>query len=216
MNENQNMNNSNNNEVNSDGGMFVKTNMAQEEKNESQEKPETNSFSFEMPSVNNVDLDKTAVLSPMENNDKVVEQLMNSNNNVAANVSVDESTNKVDDNPFNFSVNPNITYDTQSSQKVGNDVKKEEDSNIVPVKKYLGYMILFSIPLVGFVMLIVKACSKNDKNISNYAKAQLLLVVIMTVLSIIITVLITVFILNVGGNSISNTYYNSNYSYDFD
>lgn len=225
MNENQNenaMNNVNNNEVNSAGGMFVKPSLKQEDNAEVQEKPETSSFSFEMPSANNVDLEKTAVLTPMENNDNVVEQLVDSNNSFAMNVNLDENPDKVDSNPFEFSVNPNITYDTQSTN---NEMKKEEENNdnIVSVKKYLGHMILFSIPVVGFVMLIVKAFSKKDKNISNYAKAQLLLAIIVTVLSVIITLVISVSVVNGimdKANNINNKYnsigngYNNIYKFD--
>lgn len=64
------------------------------------------------------------------------------------------------------------------------------DGNVVSVGKYLGHMILFSIPLVGMIMLLVKAFGSNgDKNISNYAKAQLLLVVIMVALGFVVSIL---------------------------
>lgn len=64
------------------------------------------------------------------------------------------------------------------------------ESNIVPVSKYLLHMILFSIPIVGFIMLILKAVDKKDKNISNFAKAQLILSGIIIVLSILLFVVL--------------------------
>ena len=46
-------------------------------------------------------------------------------------------------------------------------------------------MILFSIPLVGFIVLILKVVDKKDKNISNFAKAYLLLGIILVLLWIV-------------------------------
>lgn len=77
-----------------------------------------------------------------------------------------------------------------------NDITSAPTSNddVVSVGKYLGHMILFAIPIVGFIMLIVKAVDKKDKNISNYAKAQLLFAVIIAIISVIATIFLSSFI----------------------
>ena len=68
------------------------------------------------------------------------------------------------------------------------------DNNVVSVTKYLGHIILFLIPIIGFIMLLVKAFGeKEDKNISNLAKAQLLLWVIIAIITIILIVVLTFF-----------------------
>lgn len=65
-----------------------------------------------------------------------------------------------------------------------------QENNIVSVRKYLGTMILFSIPIVGFIMLLIKAFDKKDKNISNLAKAQLLIFLIIGLIGFIATVIL--------------------------
>ena len=85
--------------------------------------------------------------------------------------------------------NNNVTQTTDStasqpSISVSNDV-----TNVVSFGKYLGYFLLFTIPIAGFIMLIVKALDKKDKNISNFAKAYLVYsVIIGVVLGILVAV----------------------------
>ena len=66
-----------------------------------------------------------------------------------------------------------------------NDVSSD---NIVSVGKYMGYLFLFTIPVVGFIMIIVKAVNKKDKNIANFAKAILVYALIFGVISGVIGV----------------------------
>lgn len=68
-----------------------------------------------------------------------------------------------------------------------------EEYKPVSVGKYIGYSILFSIPLVGFIMLLVTAFSGGtNKSLKNYARAMLVMYVIAIVLVIILAVLMAV------------------------
>ena len=49
-------------------------------------------------------------------------------------------------------------------------------------------MILCSIPVVGFIILIIRAVDRKDKNISNLARAQLLVSAIAVLLMIVVMV----------------------------
>ena len=62
-------------------------------------------------------------------------------------------------------------------------VSNTSDENVVvSVGTYLGYMFLAMIPVVGIIVLIMKALNKKDKAVANFAKAQLLFTVIISVL----------------------------------
>ena len=63
------------------------------------------------------------------------------------------------------------------------------EANVTTVGKYLGYMFLFAIPIIGFIMLLVTAFGKKEKSISNFAKAYLLFSLIMGALIIILAML---------------------------
>ena len=60
------------------------------------------------------------------------------------------------------------------------------NDEVVTVKQYLIYTLLCCIPFVGFIIMLMKAFGNNvNKNISNLAKAQLLLAVIVTVIGFV-------------------------------
>ncbi|MBR2743918.1 MAG: ABC transporter permease [Clostridia bacterium] len=54
---------------------------------------------------------------------------------------------------------------------------------------YVGYQILFSIPLVGFILLIVFAVSDSNINRRNFARSYFC-VLLLTILIVIITIVI--------------------------
>lgn len=92
----------------------------------------------------------------------------------------------VNDNLTNNLNVGNATVQTNSPSKT--TVSCDSNDNIVSVGKYIGYIILFSIPIVGLIMLIVKALDKKDKNISNLARAQLLIGLVVVVLVVLVFV----------------------------
>ena len=60
----------------------------------------------------------------------------------------------------------------------------------VSIGSYIGHGLLFSLPIIGFIMLIVTACSSSkSKSLRNYAKAML----IMYAIGIVIGVLFSIF-----------------------
>ena len=61
-----------------------------------------------------------------------------------------------------------------------------EEYKPLSVGKFIGYSLLFMIPCVGFILLIVFACKGvKNKNVINWARAQLILTGIVFVLYII-------------------------------
>lgn len=75
-----------------------------------------------------------------------------------------------------------------------------EEFKPVTVGAYIGYSILFSIPLVGFIMLLVTAfSSSNKKSLRNYARAMLIMYVVAFVIAFAMT-----FVL---GSAMSGLYY---------
>ena len=64
----------------------------------------------------------------------------------------------------------------------------------ISVWGYLGYEILFSIPFIGFIMMIVLAFAPENVNVKNFARSFLLwilLVALITGIVVLITTLIT-------------------------
>ena len=60
----------------------------------------------------------------------------------------------------------------------------------VSVGKYIGYSFLFSIPFVGFIILLITAFgSSTNKSLKNYARAMLVMYAIAVVLCIVMVVL---------------------------
>lgn len=110
--------------------------------------------------------------------------------------------------------------DNTNSTPLTSAISNNQDSsdNVVSVGSYLGHIILFSIPVVGFIMLLVKAfSSKTNKNISNFAKAQLILAVIITVLTVVVTIVFGAALFAMFDNSSDQiSDYDYGYSYDYD
>lgn len=52
---------------------------------------------------------------------------------------------------------------------------------------YLGYELLFSIPFIGFILVIVMSFAPANKNVKNFARSFLLAIIIVFVIVFIIT-----------------------------
>ncbi len=148
---------------------------------------------FDLPSAN-------SNVSPADNNTNL-NTSVSLTNEVVASTSNTETT---------IPVNPDTNNDSVSQSSYSNS------SSDVSVGTYLGHMFLFSIPFVGFILLIVKAFDKKNKNISNWAKSMLLYSLILTVITVVISILLIVVagvkvtdVLNNGGNN------SSDYTYDY-
>ena len=62
---------------------------------------------------------------------------------------------------------------------------------------YIGYNILFAIPIIGFILLIVFAVSRDNINRRNYARSFLLVMLIAIVLAVVAGILAVIFGVNV-------------------
>lgn len=83
----------------------------------------------------------------------------------------------------------NIVGNSADSKPFTNETANvsTEGEEVVSVGTYILNMILFCIPIIGFIMILVKAFSKKaNKNISNFAKAFLLMQFIIVVLTVVL------------------------------
>lgn len=184
--------------------------------------PEVNNQNVNVESVSPFDigLGTTNNVSGIQTNSTT----MSVDNNINQNVNMvmqDESNNVNNDikQPDSL-VSENLGNNQVSTLNNNQDNNKLDNSdNIVSVWKYLGHILLFSIPLVGIIMLFVKAFGdKKDKNISNFAKAQLILCAIGVVVAIIFMIIsfaaVGSMINNINDNANSYIDYND-YTYDY-
>ena len=116
---------------------------------------------------------------PVSFNSILSEQNTNNSNGAIAQVTTPEVT--ATNNPVTPIDNAAVSQPSISSTN--------EVANVISVGKYLGHMLLFIIPVVGFIMCIVKAFDKKDKTISNFAKAFLIFSVIISTVVVVLSVL---------------------------
>ena len=101
----------------------------------------------------------------------------------------------------NTPINNNISQNTAP-------LNNQLQDNVVSVGKYIVHLLLCCIPLVGIIILFIRAFSKDEnKNLSNLAKAQLIMMGISAVLSIIVFIIITAIAASAVGSVISNPMY---------
>lgn len=62
---------------------------------------------------------------------------------------------------------------------------------------YIGHSILFSLPLVGFILMIVFACSDENINRRNYARSMLIGYVIAVAIALIFIFALNLFLTDV-------------------
>lgn len=72
---------------------------------------------------------------------------------------------------------------------------------------YIGYNILFSLPIVGIILLIVFACSNENINRRNYARSFLLVMLIAIVLAIVFGILAAIFGVNLSDYARQSSYF---------
>ncbi len=133
-----------------------------------------------------------------ENNNAINENLSNNNPSLEPQLNL-ESSSPFDigiNTPLNtseISIQQPLPTNTNENQSIANDnnnnpiqdiniEQNNNSTNITSMGSYLLLLILFSIPLIGFIILIVKVLDKKDKNISNFAKAYLLFGIIILVI----------------------------------
>ena len=71
----------------------------------------------------------------------------------------------------------------------------EDDNTPVTVGQYIGYSFLFAIPFFGLFFVIYTAISNKNKNMKNFAIAQ----IVMMAVGLVLMVLYIVFIISIIG-----------------
>ena len=75
-------------------------------------------------------------------------------------------------------------------QKVVQTPAAEPVSKVVGTGTYFALMLLYAIPIIGIISVIVMASKAKNKNIKNFAKANLIWAIIVVILSISVIVVI--------------------------
>ena len=72
-----------------------------------------------------------------------------------------------------------------------NQLNIPEEYQPISLGKYIGFTFLFLIPCVGFICMIVFACGAiKNKNIINWARAQLIVCAVFLVIYIIFLIIV--------------------------
>ena len=72
----------------------------------------------------------------------------------------------------------------------------EPDRNLVSIGAYVGYTLLFAIPIVGLIVCIILAANCNNRSLKNYAIANLIIIgagAVIAVFAFIIAVIVGAF-----------------------
>lgn len=64
--------------------------------------------------------------------------------------------------------------------------RPDDDYEPISMWGYFGYEILFSIPVVGWIILIVKAISARNVNVRNFARSYFCFLIIVVVAFVLI------------------------------
>ena len=75
-------------------------------------------------------------------------------------------------------------------KSVSSSENEKESAPVVGMWSYVGYTLLFSLGLIGLIFCIVYACNHHNQNIKNYARANLVVLGILTLVSIILMALV--------------------------
>jgi len=197
--------NPNNNTVmnNSAGGAFINTNTNSNIGVNPSNNTATLDFDLPKTGANNlnsnsfVNFDSTSSNGVGTNNlvNNGSNNLINNNSNAIGSTVTNTSSNNLNNVGVGVvgDVNqPSVQQPINSGSDDSINVVNRQNENmaeVVSVKKYLIHFILMCIPIVGFIVLIIRALNKEDKNISNLAKAQLLLIGIALGISVLFIII---------------------------
>lgn len=111
-----------------------------------------------------------------------------------------DSVNSTITNPLTDLLNANNNGNEVKTDIGVSDNKNEKVEEVVSVKKYLVHMLLCFIPIVGIIILIMRALDRKDKNISNLARAQLLISATLVLLSVVFMFVMGSMVISIFGN----------------
>ena len=136
------------------------------------------SLDFDLPSSGSSSSINQSISDSNIGNEAIIQPTIDSNNNIV--------------NPSNL----NSTQDTVTS------ISDSDGVSVVSIGQYMGHMLLFSIPIIGFVMLIVKAFDKKNTSISNFAKA----ILIFSLIGVVIMAISYIIVFVIFGNTLTNVF----------
>ena len=95
----------------------------------------------------------------------------------------------VTDNAVQPQTQPQQTYQQPTPQQtVVQTPTAEPVSKVVGTGTYFALMLLYALPIIGIISVIVMASKAKNKNIKNFAKANLIWAIIAVILSISVVV----------------------------
>lgn len=88
---------------------------------------------------------------------------------------------------------PTVTANTTASNPKEN---KAAQARLKPISPwgYIGYQLLYCIPLIGLIVLLAHAIDARNQNVKNYARSVLIVIIISLVLMIFMIVMCAVLI----------------------
>lgn len=72
---------------------------------------------------------------------------------------------------------------------------------------YFGYMLLFSIPIVGFICLIIFSVDSSNINRRNFARSYWIVIALTVIITVIVAILAAVFEVSLGRELSGYNYY---------
>ena len=98
-------------------------------------------------------------------------------------------------------------YNNASYNPAAEEANLPEKYRPISVLGYIGYQILFAIPVIGFIFVLIFAFKGDtNKNLQNFARAELVFIIILVVLSILLFI--------VAGAAFLALYQSGGYYYD--
>lgn len=111
-----------------------------------------------------------------------------------------DSVNSTITNPLTDLLNANNNGNGVKTDIDVSNNKSEKVEEVVSVKEYLVHILLCCIPIVGIIILIMRALDRKDKNISNLARAQLLISATLVLLSVVFMFVMGSMVISIFGN----------------
>ncbi len=84
---------------------------------------------------------------------------------------------------------PGTVPPVQSTNDVFDEHNIPEEYRPIGMWGYFGYEILFSIPIVGFILLIVFSITAKNKNLKNFARSYFCFLIIVVVIVLLVVVI---------------------------
>ena len=109
----------------------------------------------------------------------------------------------------NGNVNPNMGQQYHAAPNYGpqNYAQPDPYNSVPPYYRpikpwgYVGYMLLYALPLIGIIMVIVNACSSDNINKRNYARSYLWMMLVSLIFVFVISIIWILIVALITANS---------------